>query len=308
MGEEHPVGPSGFGFASTADEVTAGLDLSGTTWLVTGCNSGLGLETTRVLSARGGHVVGLARTADKAAAAFVRLGIPAGDATAVACDLSDLDSVRAAVAAVTAMDRRLDGVIANAGIMALPELRQKNGVELQFYTNHVGHFVLVTGLLDRLTDAGRVVMLSSGAHRMAHEDGIEFDNLSGERDYQPWRMYGNSKLANILFARSLARGFAAEGSRRTANAVHPGVIKTNLGRNIPDAEQMYERIASQMVMKTVAQGAATQCWAATSPQLAEVSGRYFEDNNVQAPSANALDDAMGDRLWRVTEEIAAAAT
>ncbi len=173
------IGPTGFGFSSTAEEVTEGLDLSGTTWLVTGCNSGLGLETTRILHARGGHVIGLARTVAKAANAFAELGMGEGDGTPIACELSDLASVRRAVDSVCAIDRRLQGII------------------------------------DRLTDRGRVVMLSSGAHRMAHEQGIEFDNLSGERDYHPWRLYGNSKLANLLFARSLARRFAGEaGSAR----------------------------------------------------------------------------------------------
>ncbi|MEZ4265978.1 MAG: SDR family oxidoreductase [Myxococcota bacterium] len=308
MSTPSPVGPSGFGFDSTAEDVTAGLDLTGQTWLVTGCNSGLGLETARVLHARGAHIIGAARTADKAARAFAEVGIPADAATTVACELSDLASVRACVAAVSALDRRLDGIIANAGIMALPELRQQHGIELQFFTNHVGHFALVTGLLDRLTDSGRVVMLSSGAHRMAHRAGIEFDNLSGEREYQAWRMYGNSKLANILFARSLARRFAAEGSERTANALHPGVIKTALARNMENPEGMYDSLVKQrgIVLKSVGQGAATQCYVATSPALAGVSGKYFSDCNVEEPTPAALDDAMADRLWTVTEALVAA--
>ncbi len=308
MSNDHATGPSGFGFHSTAEDVTRGLNLDGQTWLVTGCNSGLGLETTRVLHARGAHVIGAARTVAKAATAFDGLGIARADATAVACELSDLDSVRAAVVAVSEQGRALDGIIANAGIMALPELRQRDGVELQFFTNHVGHFALVTGLIPRLTSAGRVVMLSSGAHRMAHADGIEFDNLSGERDYDAWRMYGNSKLANILFARSLARQFAQEGSQRTANAVHPGVIITNLARNMEDAEGMYERMrrSGRVTLKTVGEGAATQCWAATSPALAAVSGEYMQDCNVHPPTANALDDALADRLWTVTEALVAA--
>ncbi len=301
------AGASGFGFSSTAEEVTAGLDLSGQTWLVTGCNSGLGLETARVLHARGAHIIGAARTADKAARAFAEAGIPAGEATAVACELSDLASVRACVAAVAATGRPLDGIIANAGIMALPALRQQRGIELQFFTNHVGHFALVTGLLGRLTERARVVVVSSDAHRMAHAAGIEFDNLSGERDYRAWRMYGNSKLANLLFARSLARRFAAEGSQRTANALHPGVIKTALARNMEDPEGMYDTLVNRrgVVLKSVSQGAATQCYVATSPALARVSGMYFSDCNVEEPTPAALDDAMADRLWTVTEALIA---
>ena len=289
---------SKFDKSSTAEDVTEGLDLRGQTWLVTGCNSGLGLETTRVLALRGAHVIGLARTAKKAADAFAELGI---EGTPVACELGDLDSVRAAVSTVKDL-ATLDGIIANAGIMALPELQQINGFERQFYVNHMGHFVLVTGLLDRLTDAGRVVMLSSAAHRMA-ERGIELDNLSGEDDYQPWRMYGRSKLANILFAKSLAKRF--EGSARTANSLHPGVIQTNLARHIENPEKMFEQWAP--MMKTVPQGAATQVYVATRPELADVSGKYFSDCAVTAPKAPDVDDdAKAEALWAKSVEIAAA--
>jgi NAD(P)-dependent dehydrogenase (short-subunit alcohol dehydrogenase family) len=290
-----------YGFSSTAEEVTAGVDLTGSTWLVTGCNSGLGQETARVLALRGAHVIGAARTEDRAAGALNALGI---DGTPLACELSDLASVRAAVASVKALGRPLAGIVANAGIMALPELRQQHGIELQLYTNHVGHFVLVTGLLDQLTDDGRVVVLSSAAHEMAKE-GLELDNLSGERDYHPWRQYGRSKLANIQFARSLARRFGAEGSKRTANALHPGVIATNLARHVPDAEGMFERMRPRM--KTVEQGAATQCYVAARPELASVSGRYFSDCAEAETLAAALDDAQGDALWAATEEIVARA-
>lgn len=291
-------GPSGFGFASTADEVTEGVDLRGTTWLVTGCNSGLGLETTRVLSRRGGHVIGAARTADKARAAFAELGV-AG--TPLACELSDLGSVRAAVAELTASARPLNGIIANAGIMAIPELRQQRGYELQFYTNHVGHFALVTPLAPLLTDDGRVVILSSMAHRMAEERGLELDNLSGAHEYHPWRMYGRSKLANILYARSLARRLKPG---QTANSVHPGVIETNLARHVPNPEQMFAGMRDRL--KTIPQGAATQCYVAVHPQVRAVTGRYFVDSNEATPIAAASDDALAEALWAETERIVAA--
>ena len=295
------MGESGFGFASTAEEVTEGIDLSGTSWLVTGCNSGLGLETTRVLSRRGAHVLGAARTHEKARAAFEGLGV---EGTPIAADLADLGSVRSAVAAVRSTGRRLDGIIANAGIMALPELQQRSGYELQFFTNHVGHFALVTDLVDTLTDNGRVVVLSSEAHRISEQTGLEIDNLSGERDYHPWRMYGRSKLANILFARSLAARFSAAGSARTANALHPGVIATNLARHIPDPEAMFERMRPRM--KSIPQGAATQCYVATRPELAGTSGAYFSDCSEVDPIAFAKDDDLAEALWAKTEEIVAA--
>ncbi|MFT4627198.1 MAG: WW domain-containing oxidoreductase [Myxococcota bacterium] len=288
-----------FGAHSTAEEVTDGLDLRGSSWLVTGCNSGLGQETARVLALRGAHVIGLARTLEKADDAMAPLG-----GTGVACELSDLASVAQAVEQVTALGRPLRGIIANAGIMALPELKQKSGYELQFYTNHVGHAALVTGLVDQLEDGGRVVMLSSGAHRYSKESGLEIDNLSGDDNYDPWRMYGRSKLANILFARGLSTRFAAEGRGRTANSLHPGVIATNLARHVPNAEAMFESLKAQM--KTVEQGAATQCYVATRPELSTVSGEYFSDC-AQAKAIDAgYDDALAETLWRRTEAIIAA--
>src|SRR5690606_5247359 len=165
-------------------------------------NSGLGKETARVLGEHGAFVIGGARTREKAESALRDLGI---EGAPLACELSDLDSVRNAVSEVHALERPLDAIICNAGIMALQEPTQKNGVERQLYTNHVGHFTLVTGLLDLLADDGRVVVVSSGAHLYAPEVGIEFDNLDGKRDYEPWKMYGQSMNDNILFTRSLAR-------------------------------------------------------------------------------------------------------
>jgi len=286
--------------AHTAEEVTAGLDLSGRTYLVTGCNSGLGHETCRVLALRGARIVGAARSEAKAQAALDGLGI---DGIAVACDLADLTSVQAAVDAVRAL-APLDGIVANAGVMAVQELRLVRGLEAQFFTNHIGHFTLVTGLLDTLTETGRVVMLSSGAHRMAPEAGIDFDNLAGEKGYNPWAAYGRSKLANLLFARSLTRRLA--GSGRTANAVHPGVIDTNLGRHVPNKEAMYQQLAA--AMKTVPQGASTQCLVATHPALDDVSGAYFADNQL-APTlhARAEDDDLAEALWAKSEAIVAEA-
>ena len=263
-------GPSGFGYGSTAEDVTAGLSLAGKSVLVTGCNSGLGLETLRVLALRGAQVIGAARTIEKAAAACRSV---TGKTTEVACELADPASVRACVAAVKAMRAPIDAIICNAGIMALPELEQVAGYERQFFTNHVGHFILVTGLLDALASDGRVVMVSSSAHGGAPPGGIEFDNLSGARDYKPWTAYGQSKFANLLFAKELSRRL--EGSARTANAVHPGVIfDTNLTRNmrLPAPVRLVAiPLANAFVLKSVPQGAATQCYVAVHPKAARHS-------------------------------------
>ena len=285
------------GFESTAEQVTEGLDLSGRTYLVTGSNSGLGLETTRVLGSRGAHVIAAARTAAKAEKALSETG---AQGTPMVCELSVPASVHACAQTLKGLGRPIDGMICNAGIMALPKPQTTLGFDLQFLTNHIGHFILVTHALDALTEDGRVVVLSSGAHQMAPADGIEFDNLTGERDYSPWKMYGQSKLANILFAKQLAKRFGS--SKRTANAVHPGVIRTNLVRHIDNPDQML----SSMTLKTIPQGTATQCLVATHPELATTSGEYFADcqlKDTSHPHATNMD--LAEELWTRSEAIAA---
>jgi NAD(P)-dependent dehydrogenase (short-subunit alcohol dehydrogenase family) len=294
-------GPSGFGYNSTAEDVTAGLSLAGKTILITGCNSGLGLEATRVLALRGAQVIGAARTEEKARAAAAAVGAAIDP---VACELSDPPSVRACVTAVKALGRPLDAIICNAGIMALPKLKQAFGIELQFFTNHIGHFMLVTGLLDSLAGDGRVVMLSSAAHLMAPKGGIAFDNLSGARNYSGWVAYGQSKIANLLFAKELARRFA--GSARTANAVHPGVINTNLSRNLGMPPWLLNGAfgaAGAIFLKTIPQGAATECYTAVNPAAAAISGAYLADNNVAKSRPDSNDPALATRLWEVSEKI-----
>ena len=294
-------GDSGFGYASTAEEVTAGIDLSGKNILITGVSSGLGAESARVLAMRGARILGAARSQAKADEACRPLS---NDAIGLACDLADPASVRACVARVKEIGLELDVILCNAGIMALPDRQLIHGQEAQFFTNHVGHFMLVTGVLDTLRDPGRVVILSSSAHRGAPSEGIKLDDLSFERGYSAWGAYGQSKLANALFARSLRKRF--EGTGRTANAVHPGVIATNLGRHMNVAARLIFPIASAIAMKNVHQGAATQCYVATHPSLAKVSGEYFADCNLAPSSKHARDDAMAERLWKVTEEIVGA--
>jgi NAD(P)-dependent dehydrogenase (short-subunit alcohol dehydrogenase family) len=292
-------GPNGFGYATTAEEVVRGLDLGGRTILVTGCNSGLGLETIRALAGRGARVIGAARTLPKAQAACASAG---AGAVPIACELSEPASVRACVAEVARREAPLAAIICNAGVMAVPQLTLVHGCELQFFTNHVGHFLLVTGLLERLAPDGRVVVTASNAHRRA-PGGIDFDNLDGARGYDPWRAYGRSKLANILFARELARRLGAGG--RTANSLHPGVIATPLGRSMPASARAAMRILAPLALKTAAQGAATQCYVATHPDTAAVTGAYFADCNLAEPRPIARDTTLAARLWDETERIVA---
>lgn len=295
-----PKGKSGFGYTSTAEEVTAGIDLKGKTILITGCNSGLGRETARVLALRGARIVGTARSIEKAEGSLIDFG---SNHLGYACELSDPKSVRTCVAALKKEGLKFDAVICNAGIMALPNLEQSHGYELQFFTNHIGHFILVTGILSLLADNGRVVMLSSSAHTMAPKAGIEFDNLSGEVGYKAWKAYGQSKLANLLFAKELSRRFA--GTKKTANAVHPGVIRTNLGRHMPAVANAVFAAVGPIFLKSVAQGAATQCYVAVHADNAAVNGQYFADVNVAKPRNDAEDSAMAKRLWDVSEQIVA---
>jgi WW domain-containing oxidoreductase len=293
-------GPSGFGYGSTAEEVTDGLDLTGRTMLVTGGNSGLGLETARVLALRGARVLATGRTVEKVRAATESF---VGEIVPVACDLAVPESVRSCVEEVRRDGARLDAIICNAGIMALPKLEQAHGCELQFFTNHIGHFLLVTGLLDRLADKGRVVMVSSSAYNMAPKGGIQLDNLSGEKGYNPWKEYGQSKLANVLFARELARRL--EGSGKTANALHPGVIQTNLGRSMPGLFRGVLAASSSVFLKSAAQGAATQVYVATHPSIEGVGGAYFADCNRAKLSRRAEDMELAAKLWAESERIVA---
>jgi NAD(P)-dependent dehydrogenase (short-subunit alcohol dehydrogenase family) len=289
-------GPSGFGYGSSAEDVTAGLDLAGRTILVTGVSSGIGKESARVLALRGARVIGTARTEKGAKDA-----LPSG-ALGVACELADPASVRACAARVIEDGAKLDAIICNAGIMALPKRETAHGIELQLFTNHVGHFLLVTSLLDRLADTGRVVVVASGAHRNAPRETIRFDDLSMEKGYSPWGAYGQSKIANILFAKELARRF--EGTSKTANAVHPGVIATNLTRHMNPIARVVWAGAEPLFLKSMGEGAATQVYVAVHPAAAKINGEYWQDVNVAKPRADARDPELARKLWTVTEEIA----
>lgn len=286
-----PRGP--YGARSTAEDVTRGRDLSDQTILITGSTSGIGLETVRVLALRGAHVVALGRNADKvrhATAGFSGRITPAG------CDHEDFAAV-AACATEVAAHGPFDAVIANAGILGQMELELVHGVAKPFAVNHLSHFILVNRLLPALKPHGRVVMVSSQAHRRGPKEGIAFDNLAGERGYRAVECYGQSKLANGLFARSLARKGVA------ANSLHPGVIATNIFHTLPPLIGGLVGLFGPLIMKSREQGAATTCYVATAPDLASVAGVYFKDCNPATPHPHMENDAMADRLWAVSEEL-----
>jgi NAD(P)-dependent dehydrogenase (short-subunit alcohol dehydrogenase family) len=297
---------STFGADATAEQVTAGIDLTGKTIVVTGCNSGIGLETMRVLALRGAHVVGTARTLERGQEACASVQ---GKATPVVLELSDFDSVVACAAAIRALDVPVDALVCNAGVLQM-ELQQVRGMEMQFVVNHLGHFVLVNRLLDRVVAApqGRVVVVGSMAHAQVPAGGIQFDNLSG----QGWerQAYGHSKLANGLFSFELAKRL--QGTRATSNSLHPGVVATNIMRNLnfgPPAGggggggNRGGGGGGGFAFEQPAQGAATSCYLASHPSLTNVSGLYFVDCNPAEPSALQKDAALAARLWQVSEEL-----
>ncbi len=312
---QRPIG-SGFGARSTADEVLAGIDLSGKLAVVTGGYSGIGLEAVRSLARAGARVIVPARRVGPA-----REALDGVDGVEVAgADLADPAAIRAFAQTVLDSGRDVDFLISNAGIMACPETRVGPGWEAQFAVNHLGHHVLVNLLWPALARGGaRVVALSSAGHQLS---GIRWDDVQFERGYDKWPAYGQAKTANALFARHLDALGRSHGVR--AFSLHPGGILTPLQRHLERAEMVKagwidERgNAVNPTFKTPEQGAATQVWAATSPQLADRGGVYCEDCDIAphagpAPAdgtpwfpgvaAHAADDEQAARLWDLSAKL-----
>jgi WW domain-containing oxidoreductase len=291
-----------FGARSTADQVLAGIDLSGKRIVVTGCSSGIGFETMSALAANGAQVIGLARSPADAETACRKAG---PSCTPVACDLADLGSVAAAAAAIRALNASLDTIVTNAGIANLPTLQTKYGVEMQFLVNHIGHFALVNQIHDLVRDGtGRIVIVSSSAGiRQAPAEGIMFENLDGRRFYEPLAFYGQSKLANSLFAKELSRRLSARGI--AVNSLHPGATRsTGLNRNLTLALRIVLS-AARWFMKSAPQGAATQALLAAHPSVSGVSGEYWTNCRIAAGSPLLEDAGLAQRLWQVSEDIVA---
>ncbi|GAB0114841.1 SDR family NAD(P)-dependent oxidoreductase [Acidisoma sp. C75] len=302
-----------FGATSTTDEVLAGTDLTGKRALVTGVSAGLGIETARALAAHGATVIGTVRDLEKGRRATAEIpGI-----SLIEMDLAALASVRAAAHRLVAEGRPLDLVIANAGVMACPKSYTADGFEMQFGTNHLGHFVFINRIASLLQPGARVVNLASSGHRFADVD-LEDPNFE-RTEYTPFVAYGRSKTANILFAVEFDRRHKARGVR--AVAVHPGGIQTELGRHLGEGE--IERLMRQLnetnaaaglppfAWKTIPQGAATSVWAGVVAPADEVGGLYCEDCHIAEPEnsdtamrgvrAYALDPANARALWEKSE-------
>lgn len=302
---------SGFGAATTAQEVVAGCDLSGTTAIVTGGHSGLGLQTTRALASAGAHVIVGAR--DVVAARRIISDIPNTEVEPL--DLSRQASVRDFAHRFLARDRHLERLIGSAGIMACPETRVEQGWEAQFATNHLGHYALVNLLWPALKGGARVVAVSSAGH---HQSAIRWNDVHFTQGYDKWLAYGQSKTANALFAVHLDRLGRSQGVR--AFSLHPGKIFTPLQRHLTQEEMTAagwldaNGLPADPTFKTTAQGAATQVWAATSPRLNGLGGLYCEDCEVaqvderEPPSfagvrPYAIDPEQAERLWALSARL-----
>lgn len=281
------------------------MDMNGKTALITGANTGLGFEMARALAARGAHVVLAGRSADKLHAAMDRIGeqTPAASLEAGLVDLDSLASVRAFAGAIGKTHERIDILINNAGVMVPPAGQTQDGFETQFGVNFVAHFALTGHLMGLLSAApqARVVTLSSIGHRGAV---LDFDNFRLEKTYDPWREYGQSKLADLVFALELDRRLRDAGSSVLSVAAHPGVSQTELTRNLG-------AVPADVDMMTPADGAAPALVAATGPQV--TGGQYWGPDGegersgkpglaVVDPAARKADDAV--RLWRWAEEVA----
>lgn len=310
-----------FNASSTTNDVIAGVSLVGQVAVVTGASAGLGIETARVLAAAGARVLLVARNGEKLEPVLQSLleQVPGAQLDSALMDLSDLDSVRAAAADIAARYPSINLLINNAGVMACPLGRTAQGFELQFGTNHLGHFLFTNILLPSLEaaaaesgDDSRVISLSSAGHRFG---GVDFEDPNFERrEYEKWAAYGQSKTANALFAVGLDARLKAKGVR--AFSVHPGVIMTELGRHLVPEE--WESLKAsrppgeEMKFKSIEQGAATSVWGATSSQLQGLGGLYLEDCHIAEPAVPgktggiadyAADPALADRLWTLSETL-----
>ncbi|GAY41121.1 hypothetical protein CUMW_057030 [Citrus unshiu] len=298
-------GPSGFSASSTAEEVTQGIDGTGLTAIVTGASSGIGTETARVLALRGVHVIMAVRNmaAGKDVREAIVKEIPSAKVDAMELDVSSLASVRKFASEYNSQGRPLNILINNAGIMASPFMLSKDNIELQFATNHLGHFLLTHLLLDTMKKTaqkssreGRIVNISSEAHRFAYSEGIRFDKINDESAYNSFGAYGQSKLANILHAKELAKHLKEDGVNITANSLHPGSIVTNLFR-YNGILRGFCNTVGKLVLKNIPQGAATTCYVALHPQVQGVSGEYFSDSNIYKPNSQGQNMELAKKLW-----------
>lgn len=276
--------------------------LDGKTVLITGANTGIGKETAVDLARRGARVILACRDMDRANKAAEDVKKRSGNDNVIVkkVDLASLQSVRQLAKDVLATEERLDILINNAGIMSCPKWQTEDGFEMQFGVNHLGHFLLTNCLLDLLkkSSPSRIVNVSS----LAHERGqIYFDDINQDKDYQPWKSYGQSKLANVLFTRELAKRL--QGTGVTTYSLHPGVIRTELGRHFWPKIPLWKRIVYTPLMfliKSPTEGAQTTIYCAVEESLQNESGLYYSDCALKTAASQGLDDEAAKKLWDVS--------
>ncbi|KAD4178377.1 hypothetical protein E3N88_26968 [Mikania micrantha] len=305
------ISKSGFSARNTAEDVTKEVDGHGLTAIITGPTSGIGLETARVLALRGVHVVMAARNVEAAAKCkdTIIKGCASATIDVMELDVSSLESVTRFADEYISMGLPLNILICNAGVMFPPFSLSKDGIESQFATNYLGHFHLTNLLLDTMKTTarkcgkeGRIVLVSSEAHRLTYKGGIMFDKLNDEKCYNKYYAYGQSKLANILHAKELTRRLKEEGVEITVNSLHPGVIATNLARHSSFMSVCIYGLFKHF-QKNIPQGASTTCYVALNPKVKGVSGEYFADNNVAKPASKAKDAELAKKLWECGLEL-----
>ncbi|KAA8518874.1 hypothetical protein F0562_016352 [Nyssa sinensis] len=292
-------GPSGFGSASTAEQVTEGINASNLTAIVTGGASGIGLETARVLALRKAHVIIAARNMEAAneAKQLILKGNETAHVDVLKLDLSSMKSIRAFVDNFNALDLPLNLLINNAGVMFCPYQLSEDEIEMQFATNHLGR-----RRQELLAIEGRILNLSSIAHLHTYEEGIRFDKINDSDSYSDKKAYGQSKLANILHANELSRRLKEEGANITVNSVHPGLIMTNLMRHSARLMRIL-KVFTYLLWKDIPQGAATTCYVALHPKLKGVTGKYFLDCNEYTPSKFATNEVLAKKLWDYSNKL-----
>ena len=271
--------------------------LKGKTVVITGGNTGIGKETAVDLAKRGARVIIGCRNMEKGKAALQEVQERSGskDVFLMKVDLASLDSVRKFADSILNSESRLDILINNAGVMACDYQKTEDGFEMQFGTNHLGHFLLTMLLLDRLKRSApsRIINVSSSAHAMGSQK-INFDDIHFEKSYSAWGAYFNSKLANVLFTRELSKRL--EGTHVTANSLHPGAVSTDLQRHSVLSSTLVAPFRWYL-LKSAEQGAQTTIYCAVSEEMEGVSGRYLADCAIKEECKGAKDDDAARKLW-----------
>ncbi|KAJ0736586.1 putative very-long-chain 3-oxoacyl-CoA reductase [Helianthus annuus] len=341
-------GATGFSASSTAEEVTRGIEAYGLTAIITGPTSGIGLETARILALRGVHVVMAVRntTAGHKIKQEIINEIPKAKIDVMELNVASLKSVNKFVTEFKASGLPLNILINNAGMMAPPFTLSEDNIELQLATNHIGHFHMTNGLLETMKNTaeksgvqGRIVIVSSVLQKTTYKEGIRFDKINDEKSYNALLAYGQSKLANALHAKELARRLKEEGVNITVNSLHPGVIATNLARHTAVMRgtcltlgtifdfwvrrtTFPEECGTGLFLLTEGvsfsngnngvtkdffdmciQGASTTCYLAIHPGAKGISGEYWADNNISSPSGFVNDPEFVKKFWDFSVEL-----